>query len=265
MPRSIRLALTSALLAPILLGSRTAAAQSLVLSTRSSGRSEEYVCCVSSDFRNPFFSLAQTFVRPTGAGLMRDFTFRLGPNEGTMQYHAYLVAWDDARSRPSDGAPLWSSGLMTSPGTFTDVVFNLGTGVTLMPGQSYAALLTVITPDAGRTAQTAGGGNMQTMAYEGGAYTGGSMYRFYTYDMPAEMYCPEYDPDYPDDYDPTCPMHYEWNGLTSRAWDDYQKDASFMATFDAPTTVPEPATLPLLVAGASLLALGARRRMWRGA
>lgn len=231
-------------------------------------------------------SVGQTFVAPTGLTRLDSFTFQTSAmpwwagatNPTQVRYHAFVMAFDEARNRPV-GAVLWTSPMVagTTDATgygnvesnrlrsdgFVARTFTTG-GLTLAAGTSYVALLSQIYEpadirDRWNTPYPGYAWNTILTTVATGGYAGGHLYRTTGHTFGVNS------PDLFTDFlgngpggDGTPQMSYNFDDRTG-GW-----DAAFEASF-GPAAVPvsatpEPASVLLVGAGALGLAAAARRR-----
>lgn len=173
------------------------------------------------DGMGPVRTIGQTFTAPNP--YMIDFSFWLEPS--TLQYKAYVYAWD-AASKMIAGPALFTSDVLTGPsGAGMYIEVNVPTGLGLTSGSSYVAFFSTygFTPV-----------NLESDVEISYAYAGGEGVYLYNDN----------------------PLSYSWNSLGNY-------DLHFAANFaaDAPVTVtPEPATALLLGSGLAALAAARRKR-----
>jgi hypothetical protein len=284
-----------ALAAGLLLAAAPAAAQTASIDTRTGTNMSTYNWLGHYAYSSGYSwanSGGQTFRAPTnGANSLTSFSFGIGAhndnwyynnyNAGALSFRAYLVAWDQATSRPT-GEILWQSDVQqgsTSPtiweynsnghythGGFETRTFNTG-GVSLAPGQTYLAFLSSandLTAPNGtdqyyiNTFQLA---YTQSTRYDpyygysynvntGGDYTDGSAVYMYHYNAASGMTGATL-------ADPNATYVYAYgNG-------DWSYDAAFTAQFGT-TDMPEPASLAMLGLGLAGVARTLRRRQRQG-
>jgi hypothetical protein len=181
----------------------------------------------------------QTFVAPSGANVLENFTFYLDGAPGTtLDIQAEIFSWSGNMygGNPPQGATgialyTSSSFFFNGSGTFVPVTVNTG-GVVLTPGQNYVALFTISNPaDYANSNGTVIWGDLQVQHVAG---DGGGGFNFYNNGS-------------------------NYAGINTTPWDDFSDfgDSAWSANFVS--GAPEPGAVPLL----SLSLIGLALLAWK--